>query len=141
MLTNLPKNLDRVISEHSRAVNRVCFQPNNGFILLSASQDGNIKAWVIILESICSSTCQIIDISNLIKDLRDPKAAAKYSYEGKSESVRDVQFNPMHTHEFAAGFETGTIQVKITSFIQCMAYLAHNLIPIEMGYAKSKINI
>ncbi|KAG2177202.1 hypothetical protein INT43_007859 [Umbelopsis isabellina] len=82
------RKTDRVISEHSRAVNRVCFQPNNGYILLSASQDGNIKAW----------------------DLRDPKAAAKYSYEGKSESVRDVQFNPMHTHEFAAGFETGTIQ-------------------------------
>jgi hypothetical protein len=46
------------------------------------------------------------------KDLRDPKAAAKYSYEGKSESVRDVQFNPLNTNEFAAGFETGTIQVK-----------------------------
>jgi hypothetical protein len=45
------------------------------------------------------------------KDLRDPKAIAKYSYEGKSESVRDVQFNPLSTNEFAAGFETGTIQV------------------------------
>jgi hypothetical protein len=56
--------------------------------------------------------------SRSIKDLRDPKAAAKYSYEGKSESVRDVQFNPMHTHEFAAGFETGTIQVKITTSME-----------------------
>ncbi|GAB5586913.1 SEA (Seh1-associated) complex subunit [Umbelopsis nana] len=82
------RKTDRVISEHSRAVNRVCFQPSNGYILLSASQDGNIKAW----------------------DLRDPKAIAKYSYEGKSESVRDVQFNPLSTNEFAAGFETGTIQ-------------------------------
>ncbi|KAI8582866.1 hypothetical protein K450DRAFT_225216 [Umbelopsis ramanniana AG] len=82
------RKTDRVISEHTRAVNRVCFQPNSGFTLLSASQDGNIKAW----------------------DLRDPKSLAKYSYEGKSESVRDVQFNPLHTYEFAAGFETGTIQ-------------------------------
>ncbi|CAO3678190.1 unnamed protein product [Umbelopsis vinacea] len=87
-LNKTGRKTDRVISEHTRAVNRVCFQPNNGYVLLSASQDGNIKAW----------------------DLRDPKAAAKYSYEGKSESVRDVQFNPLNTNEFAAGFETGTIQ-------------------------------
>jgi WD40 repeat protein len=42
----IPAITDRVISEHTRAVNRVCFQPNSGFTLLSASQDGNIKAWV-----------------------------------------------------------------------------------------------
>lgn len=32
-------------------------------------------------------------------------------FEGKSESVRDVQYNPMVSHDFAAAFETGTIQV------------------------------
>jgi WD40 repeat protein len=44
----IPAITDRVISEHTRAVNRVCFQPNSGFTLLSASQDGNIKSWVSI---------------------------------------------------------------------------------------------
>ena len=44
-------------------------------------------------------------------DLRDPKLASRYRFEGKSESVRDVQFNPVHQHEFAAAFEMGTIQV------------------------------
>lgn len=39
-------NLERVITEHTRAVNRICFQPDNGNILLSASQDGNMKCWV-----------------------------------------------------------------------------------------------
>lgn len=37
---------ERVITEHSRAVNRICFQPDNGNILLSASQDGMMKCWV-----------------------------------------------------------------------------------------------
>lgn len=38
--------IERVITEHSRAVNRICFQPENGNILLSASQDGMMKCWV-----------------------------------------------------------------------------------------------
>jgi WD40 repeat protein len=38
--------LERVIAEHSRAVNRICFQPDNGNVLLSASQDGTMKCWV-----------------------------------------------------------------------------------------------
>ncbi|CAO3626457.1 unnamed protein product [Cunninghamella blakesleeana] len=78
---------DRIITEHSRAVNRICFQQDNGNILLSASQDGTMRCW----------------------DLRDTKTA-KMKFEGKSESVRDVQFNPMVSHDFAAAFETGTIQ-------------------------------
>lgn len=38
--------IERVITEHTRAVNRICFQPDNGNILLSASQDGTMKCWV-----------------------------------------------------------------------------------------------
>lgn len=37
---------ERVITEHTRAVNRLSFQPENGNILLSASQDGSMKCWV-----------------------------------------------------------------------------------------------
>ncbi|KAI8377284.1 WD40-repeat-containing domain protein [Blakeslea trispora] len=87
-LNRIGKKAERVITEHSRAVNRICFQSDNGNILLSASQDGTMKCW----------------------DFRDPKSGAKYRFEGKSESVRDVQFNPVNTFEFAAAFETGTIQ-------------------------------
>ncbi|KAI8887732.1 WD40 repeat-like protein [Backusella circina FSU 941] len=87
-LVKLGRKAERVIAEHSRAVNRICFQPDNGNVLLSASQDGTMKCW----------------------DFRDQKSTARYRFEGKSESVRDVQFNPVHTYEFAAAFETGTIQ-------------------------------
>ncbi|KAI8065802.1 WD40-repeat-containing domain protein [Gongronella butleri] len=82
------RKAERFINEHSRAVNRICFQPENGHMLLSASQDGTMRCW----------------------DLRDPRAGAKFRFEGKSESVRDVQFNPIAHYEFAAAFETGTLQ-------------------------------
>ncbi|KAJ8653917.1 hypothetical protein O0I10_010365 [Lichtheimia ornata] len=82
------RRAERMINEHSRSVNRVCFQPENGHILLSASQDGTMRCW----------------------DLREPRAQARYRFEGKSESVRDVQFNPLIHHEFAAAFEAGIIQ-------------------------------
>lgn len=42
----MARALERVINEHARAVNRICFQPDNGNILLSASQDGTMKCWV-----------------------------------------------------------------------------------------------
>ncbi|KAI8647401.1 WD40-repeat-containing domain protein [Parasitella parasitica] len=80
--------VEREIKEHSRAVNRISFQPNNGNLLISASQDGTVKCW----------------------DLRDLRQGARSKFEGKAEAVRDVQFNPVNVHEFAAVFESGTLQ-------------------------------
>ncbi|KAL1915379.1 uncharacterized protein VTP21DRAFT_6837 [Calcarisporiella thermophila] len=81
------KKLVRTLSEHSRAVNRICFNPGGGYYLLSASHDGTMKLW----------------------DLRD-KLVSRMTFEGKSDGVRDVQFHPLYSHEFAAAFESGTIQ-------------------------------
>ncbi|RGB25950.1 WD40-repeat-containing domain protein [Rhizophagus diaphanus] len=79
--------IDRKIDEHSRAVNRICFNPTNGSILLSASQDCTMKLW----------------------DLREPDSA-RFTFEGKCENVRDVQFNSINQYDFAAAFENGAIQ-------------------------------
>ncbi|KAI9143812.1 WD40-repeat-containing domain protein, partial [Paraphysoderma sedebokerense] len=81
------QKLERVINEHTRAVNRVTFHPTEPILLLSASQDGTLKLW----------------------DLR-AKNFARHTFEGKAESVRDVQFSPTFAYEFAAAFENGTIQ-------------------------------
>ncbi|RKO86430.1 WD40-repeat-containing domain protein, partial [Blyttiomyces helicus] len=81
------QKMERVITEHSRAVNRICFNPAEASILLSASQDGTMKLW----------------------DLR-AKNVARHTFEGKAESVRDVQFSPGNPFEFAAAFENGNIQ-------------------------------
>jgi WD40 repeat protein len=80
----------RVIAEHQRAVNRICFHPSESVTLLSASQDGTMRLW----------------------DLRS-HGSAKLVFEGKSESARDVMFNPVQPYEFAAAFENGTIQVGL----------------------------
>jgi WD40 repeat protein len=79
--------LDRTISEHSRAVNRICFNPTETAVLLSASQDGTMRLW----------------------DLRT-RSKSKFSFDGKSESVRDIQFNPMNMNEFASVFDNGSLQ-------------------------------
>ncbi|KAJ3018418.1 WD repeat-containing protein 24 [Thoreauomyces humboldtii] len=79
--------LERILTEHTRAVNRINFHPTEPGLLLSASQDGSMRLW----------------------DLR-AKSIARNAFEGKSESVRDVQFCPSNPWEFVAAFENGTIQ-------------------------------
>ncbi|KAH6567073.1 hypothetical protein BASA62_006308 [Batrachochytrium salamandrivorans] len=80
------EKLDRIITEHARAVNRISFHPTDP-LLLTASQDGSVKLW----------------------DLR-VKGTARHTFEGRAESVRDVQFIPTGAFEFAAAFENGSVQ-------------------------------
>ncbi|GAO50209.1 hypothetical protein G7K_4341-t1 [Saitoella complicata NRRL Y-17804] len=82
-----PQKIDRVISEHNRAVNRIAFNQGNGSWMLSASQDGSMKLW----------------------DLRE-RGGARLTMLGKSEAVRDVRFNHANAVEFAAAFDNGTVQ-------------------------------
>ncbi|KAJ3148061.1 WD repeat-containing protein 24 [Geranomyces variabilis] len=79
--------LERILTEHTRAVNRISFHPTEPVLLLSASQDGSMRLW----------------------DLR-AKSIARNAFEGRAESVRDVQFSPTNPYEFVAGFENGNIQ-------------------------------
>ncbi|RUP50007.1 WD40-repeat-containing domain protein [Jimgerdemannia flammicorona] len=44
-LTKQGRKAERVIHQHERAVNRICFSPVNGIQLLSASQDKTVKLW------------------------------------------------------------------------------------------------
>jgi hypothetical protein len=52
--------------------------------------------------------CELMDLA--LQDLRTKQSAVQ-TFEGKSESVRDVQFCPTNANDFAAAFENGTIQV------------------------------
>lgn len=80
--------VDRAISGHNRAVNRLAFNPGNGSWLLSASQDGSMKLW----------------------DLRERDGSARFVLHGKAEAVRDVQFNSTNALELAAVYDNGTLQ-------------------------------
>ena len=80
----------RLMTDHSRSVNRLSFHSTEPHYLLSASQDGLIKLW----------------------DLRSPSpSVGGLTFEGKSESVRDVQFCPNSAFDFASAFENGNIQI------------------------------
>eukprot|EP01102_Stenamoeba_stenopodia_P018933 TRINITY_DN7028_c0_g1_i1.p1 TRINITY_DN7028_c0_g1~~TRINITY_DN7028_c0_g1_i1.p1 ORF type:complete len:798 (-),score=135.63 TRINITY_DN7028_c0_g1_i1:38-2431(-) len=83
---NQPKQ-EKVISEHNRTVNRICWHPESDSLLLSGSQDGTIRLW----------------------DRRDPNN--KKTFLANSDSVRDVQFNPFYSNYFACAFENGTVQI------------------------------
>ncbi|KAJ3041244.1 WD repeat-containing protein 24, partial [Rhizophlyctis rosea] len=82
------QKLDRILTEHARAVNRITFHPSEEVLMLSASQDGTMKLW----------------------DLRQRNSPARHTFEGKAESVRDVRFSPTNAFEFAAAFENGNLQ-------------------------------
>ena len=78
---------DFVFYDHKRTVNKICFHPNDASILLSGSQDGTINHF----------------------DLRKKLVATKFF--ARSDSIRDVQFNPFDRNTFAAACESGGVQL------------------------------
>ncbi|KAJ9065217.1 SEA (Seh1-associated) complex subunit [Entomophthora muscae] len=87
-LNKTGQKIERLITEHTRAVHRVKFHPATGTTLFSASQDGTLKAW----------------------DVRT-KDPARMTFFPKAEAVRDFRFNPLHPDEFVAAFDNGSIQI------------------------------
>ncbi|CAG8452306.1 844_t:CDS:10 [Ambispora leptoticha] len=79
--------LDRTIDEQGRAINKICFNPMQGILMLCAFQDGLIQMW----------------------DLRD-RVRPKITFNGRANSARDVQFHPSNSNEFIAAFDNGMIQ-------------------------------
>ena len=83
------------LHEHSRQVHRVAFNPYQGALLLSGSQDATIRLWD--MRSLAGTrsilTCQSV-----------------HKYPGNNEGVRDVRWSPTNGVEFAVGTDNGTIQ-------------------------------
>ncbi|KAN0039403.1 hypothetical protein ACTA71_001597 [Dictyostelium dimigraforme] len=83
------KSVERVFTDHSRAVNKLAWHPDKLDCILTGSQDNTLRMW----------------------DIRDSANASKITFSPKSESIRDVQFNPFQSNQFAAAFDNGTIQL------------------------------
>ncbi|KAK3045369.1 hypothetical protein LTS18_013939, partial [Coniosporium uncinatum] len=88
------------LHEHARQVHRVRFNPHQGFLLLSASQDGTARLW----------------------DIRDPRREAgavqagppvgpsRAKYLGQADGIRDLKWSPTDGLKFAFGTDSGVIE-------------------------------
>lgn len=83
------------LHEHNRQVHRVAFNPHQGALLLSGSQDASVRLW---------------DMRELGGDrsLVSGRSVGKYSL--NNEGIRDLQWSPTNGVEFAAGTDNGVIQ-------------------------------
>ncbi|XP_037087381.1 GATOR complex protein WDR24-like [Pollicipes pollicipes] len=78
---------DHVFSEHKRTCNKVTFHPSEPHVLVSGSQDGTMKLF----------------------DVRKKEAAI--TFQGNTESVRDLQFNGSQPNTLCAVSESGQVQL------------------------------
>ena len=83
------------LHEHTRQVHKVAFNPHQGALLLSGSQDSTIRMW----------------------DMRDLAGARSVMtcrsikrFSGNNEGIRDLKWSPSDGVEFAAGTDNGVIQ-------------------------------
>ncbi|KAF2186781.1 hypothetical protein K469DRAFT_706769 [Zopfia rhizophila CBS 207.26] len=81
------------LHEHHRQVHKLAFNPHQGYLLLSASQDATVRLW---------------DLRDMRKDIMTCPSRDKFS--GLSEGIRDVQWSPTDAVEFAFGTDNGVIQ-------------------------------
>ncbi|KAL9029513.1 MAG: hypothetical protein Q9196_002251 [Gyalolechia fulgens] len=83
------------LHEHSRQVHRVAFNPHQGALLLSGSQDATIRLW---------------DLRALARHESVMTCRSVHKYPGNNEGIRDLRWSPTEGVEFAAGTDNGVIQ-------------------------------
>ena len=82
------------LHEHGRQVHKLAFNPfNRGNLLLSGSQDSTVKLWDLRQYNREALTCRVWQ-----------------TFQGQSESVRDLSWSPTQSSDFAFGTDTGSIQ-------------------------------
>ena len=83
------------LHEHNRQVHRVAFNPHQGALLLSGSQDATIRLW---------------DLRDVAGDRSVMTCRSRYKYPGNNEGIRDLKWSPTNGVEFAAATDNGVIQ-------------------------------
>jgi WD40 repeat protein len=81
------------LHEHNRQVHKLAFNPHQGHLLLSASQDATVRLW---------------DLRDMRRDAATCRSRDQYA--GINGGIRDVQWSPTDAVEFAFGTDNGNIQ-------------------------------
>ena len=84
------------IHEHTRTVHRLGFNPHQGYLLLSGSQDGAARIW---------------DLRQLSGDRAGLSTKSFRQFDGRADAIRDVRWSPTEGLEFAVCTDNGTIQI------------------------------
>jgi len=83
------------LHEHNRQVHKLDFNPFEGALLLSASQDSTVKLW---------------DLRALSGDRGVMTCRSNHRYIGNNEGVRALKWSPTDGVEFATGTDNGVVQ-------------------------------
>ena len=124
---------DAVLSQHSRAVNRLAWHPSTkkAGLLLTASQDSTVKLWERRASSGPMGGNQ--GNPNIISWFGMPHSDPKHksiswhclaTYEPKAEAVRDIRWSPFFDDVFAMVTDTGSliiynINIPATAWVRC----------------------
>ncbi|KAI4251530.1 MAG: hypothetical protein LQ352_004800, partial [Teloschistes flavicans] len=83
------------LHEHTRQVHRIAFNPFQGALLLSGSQDATIRLW---------------DLRALAREESVVTCRSTHKYPGNNEGIRDLRWSPTEGVEFATGTDNGVVQ-------------------------------
>lgn len=83
------------LHEHNRQVHKLGFNPHQGYLMLSGSQDATIRLW---------------DLRALAGDRSVMTCNSSNRYMGNSDGIRDLKWSPTDGVGFAVGTDNGMIQ-------------------------------
>ena len=83
------------LHEHNRQVHTLGFNPYEGALMLSGSQDATVRLW---------------DLREHAEERSVMALQSKIKFSGNSDAVRDLRWSPTNVFEFAIGTDSGVIQ-------------------------------